>query len=78
MRSVVPVLVVVKVAGPGPCTELRDGFLDLKTDLKIRFISFMINVERERTFDYISGVATMVTTMAMIRHDRKSRHLSYN
>jgi hypothetical protein len=36
MRSVVlvmPVSVDVEVAGPGPCIEPGDGFLDLKTFL---------------------------------------------
>jgi hypothetical protein len=31
MRSVVPELVDVEVAGPDPCCEPREGFLDLKT-----------------------------------------------
>ena len=31
MGSVVPVLVDANVAGPGPCMEPTDGFLDLKT-----------------------------------------------
>ena len=46
MRSVVPVLVEVEAAGPGPCVEPRDGFLDLKTffALELRFISSMIKV----------------------------------
>jgi hypothetical protein len=38
MRSVTVVLVMsvdVEVAGPGPCIKPRDGFLDLKTFLKM-------------------------------------------
>ena len=44
MRSVVPVPVLVddKVAGPGPCMEPRDGLLNLKNFLKMRFISLMM------------------------------------
>ena len=50
MRSVVPVLVDVEVAGPGPCMEPGDGFLGLKTFFKTRFISLMIDVkEKEHT-----------------------------
>jgi hypothetical protein len=44
MRSVVPVM---RVAGPGPCIEPGDGFLDLKTFLKMRFISLMIKVKEK-------------------------------
>ena len=60
MRSVAPVLVDVEVAGPSPCMDPSDGFLDLKTFSKMRFISLMIDdqCERERSFDYISGVIT--------------------
>jgi hypothetical protein len=35
----------VEVAGSGPCIEPKDAFLDLKTFLKMRFISMMIKVE---------------------------------
>ena len=35
MRSVMPLLVDVEAAVPGPCIEPRDGFLDLKTFLFI-------------------------------------------
>ena len=58
MRSEMPVLVDVEAAasGPGPCREPRDGFLDLKTFLNMRFISLVINVKEKRTLDYISGV----------------------
>ena len=57
MRSVVPVLVEVETAGPGPCAEPRDGFLDLKPffALELRFISSMIKV-KEKGVDYISGI----------------------
>ena len=42
MRSVVPVLVDVEVAGPDPCVEPRNRFLDLKTSfLEVRFISLV-------------------------------------
>jgi hypothetical protein len=39
----------VEVAGPGTCSEptVRDGVLDLKTFLKMRFISLMINVKEK-------------------------------
>ena len=47
MRSVGPVLVDVKVAGPSSCTEPRDGFLDLKSFFKARFISLMIEVKEK-------------------------------
>ena len=49
IRSVAPepVLVDVEVAGTSPCMEPRDGFLDLKTFFKMRFISLMINVEEK-------------------------------
>ena len=58
MRPAVPVVVDVEaaVSGPGPCRETRDGFLDLKTFLNMRFISLVINVKEKRTLDYISGV----------------------
>ena len=51
MRSVAPALVSVEVAGPGPCMEPRDRFLDLKNFFKKRFISLMIDdqCERERS-----------------------------
>ena len=50
MGSVVPVLVDAKDAGPGPCMEPTDGFLDLKTFLYMRFISLMIEVkEKDRS-----------------------------
>ena len=45
MRSVGPVLVEVEVAGPSPCMGPRDGFLDLKSFLTMRFISLMIKVK---------------------------------
>ena len=57
MRSVAPVLVDVEAAGPSPCMEPRDGFLDFKIFFKKRFISLIIDddqCERERSFDYIS------------------------
>jgi hypothetical protein len=38
-RSLLVMNVDVEVAGP--CTEPRDGFLDLKTFLKMRFIMFI-------------------------------------
>ena len=49
MRTVVPVLVDVEAgaSGPGPCREPRDGFLDLKTFPKMRFISLMIDVKEK-------------------------------
>jgi hypothetical protein len=57
MRSAVLVMSVdVVVTGSGPCIEPRDGFLDLKSFLKMRFISLMIKVKRERSLDYISEV----------------------
>ena len=43
VRSVVPVLVDVEAAGPCPCMEPRDGFLDLMSFLYMRFISLKIN-----------------------------------
>ena len=43
MRSAAPVLVDVEVAGPSPCMEPRDCFLDLKIFFKKRFISLMID-----------------------------------
>jgi hypothetical protein len=55
MRSVT-VLVMSVDAGPGPCIEPRDGFLALKTFLKMRFIS-LIKGQRERSLDYIRGDA---------------------
>ena len=50
MRSVVPVPVLVddKVAGPGPCMEPRDGLLNLKNFLKMRFISLMMNLVKSK------------------------------
>ena len=55
MISVVLVMCVdVEVAGPGPCMEPRDGFLDLKIFLQKRFISLMVSVEvKEKDLDYI-------------------------
>ena len=49
MRPVVPELVDVEaaVSGPGTCREPRDGFLDLKTFPKMRFISLMIDVKEK-------------------------------
>ena len=49
MRSVAPVLVDVKVAGTSPlaCMEPRDGFFDLKTFFKMRFISMIDVKEKE-------------------------------
>ena len=53
LRSVAPALVDVEAA---PCMEPRDGFLDLKTFFKARFISLTIDdqCERERSLDYLS------------------------
>ena len=66
MRSVGPVFVNVEVAGPSPCMEPRDCFLDLRTFFKKRFISLMIDVkEKGGSLDYISEVG-----MAIIRRDR--------
>ena len=47
MDSLRSVLVDVEVAGPSPCMEPRDSFLDLKTFLKMRFIvsSMIVKVE---------------------------------
>ena len=41
--------VEVEVADPGPCIELRDGFLNLKSfsELCLRFISLMIKVKEK-------------------------------
>ena len=51
------VLVDVEVAGPGPCMEPIDGFLDSETSFSMRFISLMFKVfERKRTLVYISTV----------------------
>ena len=49
MRLVVPVLVDVEsaVSDPGSCRETRDGFSDLKTFAKMRFISLMIDVKEK-------------------------------
>ena len=49
MRSVVPVLVDVEAADPGPSIEPRDGFLGLKAFffLEVRFISLMIKVKEK-------------------------------
>ena len=48
VRSVGLVISVdVKVAGPGPRSESRDGFLDFKIFLKMRFISLMMMVVDE-------------------------------
>ena len=47
MRSVAPVLVDVEVAGTSPWIEARDGFFDLKTFFKMRFMSLMINVKEK-------------------------------
>jgi hypothetical protein len=46
---VISVDVNVEVAGPGTCSEPtgRDGILDLKTFLKKRFISLMIDVKEK-------------------------------
>ena len=50
-KSVVLVMSVdVEVAGPGPCIEPRDGFLDSETSFSMRFISLMFKVfERKKT-----------------------------
>ena len=45
-RTMVPVLIDVEVAGPGPYMEPRDGFLDLKSFLML-FISMMIKVKEK-------------------------------
>ena len=47
MRSVAPVLVDVEVAETNPCASVKskDGFLDLKTFFKMRFISLMVKVK---------------------------------
>ena len=58
-KSVVLVMSVdVEVAGPGPCIEPRDGFLDSETSFSMRFISLMFKVfERKKTLVYISESA---------------------
>ena len=89
MRSLVLVMSINgKVAGPGSCIETRDGFLDLNTFLKIRFMStisltWMIKVNDN---DYISGAVPLrpkqQTNVWTIRCDGnctlKTRPLSYD
>ena len=50
MRSVVPVLVDVEAAGPGPSIEPREGFLGLKAFffLEVRFMLLTIKVKDKR------------------------------
>ena len=49
MDSLRSVLVDVEVSGPSSCMEPRDGFLDLKTFLKMCFIvSLMIVKDKDR------------------------------
>ena len=58
-KSVVLVMSVdVEVAGPSPCIEPIDGFLDSETSFSMRFMSLMFKVfERKRTLVYISESA---------------------
>ena len=47
IRSVAPEPVLVDVEVAGTSMEPRDGFLDLKTFFKMRFISLMIKVKEK-------------------------------